>query len=48
MLLKRNLKKQVTKQSIQIVFENEEFVAINKPAGMLSIPDRAQSEKSLK
>jgi len=38
----------VTKQSIQIVFENEEFVAINKPAGMLSIPDRAQSEKSLK
>ena len=48
MLLKRNLKKQVTKQSIQIVFENDEFVAINKPAGMLSIPDRAQSEKSLK
>ena len=48
MLLKRNLKKQVTKQSIQIVFENEAFVAINKPAGMLSIPDRAQSEKSLK
>jgi len=38
----------VTKQSIQIVFENDEFVAINKPAGMLSIPDRAQSEKSLK
>ena len=38
----------MTKQSIQIVFENDEFVAINKPAGMLSIPDRAQSEKSLK
>ena len=38
----------MTKQSIQIVFENEAFVAINKPAGMLSIPDRAQSEKSLK
>ena len=38
----------MTKQSIQIAFENEAFVAINKPAGMLSIPDRAQSEKSLK
>ncbi len=32
----------------KIVFENDSFVAVDKPAGMLSIPDRAQSEKSLK
>ncbi|MEO6405107.1 MAG: RluA family pseudouridine synthase [Ferruginibacter sp.] len=31
-----------------IVFEDDIFVALNKPTGMLSIPDRAQSEKSLK
>jgi 23S rRNA pseudouridine955/2504/2580 synthase/23S rRNA pseudouridine1911/1915/1917 synthase len=31
-----------------IIFENENFVAINKPAGILSIPDRTQSEISLK
>ncbi len=31
-----------------IIFENENFVAINKPAGLLSIPDRMQSEVSLK
>ena len=31
-----------------IVFEDENFVALNKPAGLLSIPDRKQSEKSLK
>ncbi len=31
-----------------IVFENDNFVAINKPAGLLSIPDRMQSEVSLK
>ncbi|MBK7434090.1 MAG: RluA family pseudouridine synthase [Chitinophagaceae bacterium] len=30
------------------VFENDDFVAINKPAGLLTIPDRTQSEKSLK
>jgi 23S rRNA pseudouridine1911/1915/1917 synthase len=32
----------------EIIFENEHFVALNKPAGMLSIPDRIQSEPSLK
>ena len=32
----------------EIVFENEDFIAISKPAGLLSIPDREQSEKSLK
>jgi 23S rRNA pseudouridine1911/1915/1917 synthase len=31
-----------------VVFENEDFVALNKPAGLLSIPDRTQSEPSLK
>ena len=32
----------------EIIFENEHFVAINKPAGMLSIPDRKGEEPSLK
>ena len=31
-----------------IVYDCADFVAINKPAGMLSIPDRKQSEPSLK
>lgn len=38
----------MSKSSLHIVFENEAFVALNKPAGLLSIPDREQSEKSLK
>ncbi len=33
---------------LDILVENEWFVVINKPAGMLSIPDRMQSERSLK
>lgn len=36
------------KKNIEIIFENEYFVAVNKPAGMLSVPDRTQSEVSLK
>lgn len=32
----------------EVIFENEHFIALNKPAGMLSIPDRKQSEPSLK
>ncbi|HYF33301.1 MAG TPA: RluA family pseudouridine synthase [Chitinophagaceae bacterium] len=32
----------------EIVFENEEFVVLNKPAGLLSIPDRMGKEMSLK
>jgi 23S rRNA pseudouridine955/2504/2580 synthase/23S rRNA pseudouridine1911/1915/1917 synthase len=36
------------KKNIDIIFENEHFVAVNKAAGMLSIPDRTQSEVSLK
>ena len=31
-----------------IVFENNDFIAINKSSGLLTIPDRSQSEKSLK
>ena len=32
----------------EIIFENAAFIAINKPAGMLSIPDRKGEEPSLK
>lgn len=31
-----------------IIFENEDFIAINKPAGLLSIPDRFGKDASLK
>jgi len=34
--------------SPEIIFENDSFIALNKPTGMLSIPDREQSEPSLK
>ncbi len=36
------------KNEPEIIFENEDFIAINKQAGMLSIPDRIQSQASLK
>jgi len=32
----------------EIIFENEYFVALNKPSGLLSVPDREQKETSLK
>jgi 23S rRNA pseudouridine955/2504/2580 synthase/23S rRNA pseudouridine1911/1915/1917 synthase len=32
----------------EIIHDNDAFVAVNKPAGMLSIPDRAGHELSLK
>jgi 23S rRNA pseudouridine955/2504/2580 synthase/23S rRNA pseudouridine1911/1915/1917 synthase len=32
----------------EIIFENTSFVALNKPAGVLSIPDREGKEPSLK
>jgi len=38
----------VTKNQLQIIFENDQFIVLNKPAGVLSIPDRTQSEPSLK
>ena len=36
------------KPTFSIIAETENYVAINKPAGMLSIPDREQSQPSLK
>ena len=36
------------KRKLSVILENDAFVAVNKPAGMLTIPDREQSEKSLK
>ena len=45
MLPKRN---RLVKNQPEILFENGRFVAINKPAGLLSIPDREQSQPSLK
>jgi len=38
----------VPSHSPEIIFENNDFVAINKPAGLLSIPDREGKEVSLK
>jgi 23S rRNA pseudouridine1911/1915/1917 synthase len=32
----------------EIIFENDDFIALNKPAGLLSVPDRTQSAPSLK
>src|SRR5436190_18764449 len=31
-----------------LVFENDDFIALNKPSGLLSIPDREGKEISLK
>jgi 23S rRNA pseudouridine955/2504/2580 synthase/23S rRNA pseudouridine1911/1915/1917 synthase len=36
------------KPQIDILLETDEWVAVNKPSGQLSIPDREQSEPSLK
>jgi 23S rRNA pseudouridine1911/1915/1917 synthase len=38
----------LSSQPPEIIFENEDFVAINKPSGLLSIPDREGKEQSLK
>jgi 23S rRNA pseudouridine1911/1915/1917 synthase len=32
----------------EILIENDDFIALNKPAGLLSVPDRTQSAPSLK
>lgn len=37
-----------SKIKLEIIFENEHFVAVNKPSGLLSIPDREGTEISLK
>jgi 23S rRNA pseudouridine1911/1915/1917 synthase len=31
-----------------VLFENDDFIVLDKPSGLLSIPDRTQSEPSLK
>ena len=36
------------KKELEIIYENEGFVAVNKPPGMLSIKDRADSAPSVK
>ena len=33
---------------MDIIFENDDFIVLNKPAGVLSIPDREGKEESLK
>lgn len=38
----------MTHLKIDILFENDEFVAISKPSGLLSVPDREGKEVSLK
>jgi 23S rRNA pseudouridine1911/1915/1917 synthase len=38
----------LAKSKFDIIFENDDFVAVNKPSRMLTIPDREQTEKSLK
>ncbi|MCP9751135.1 RluA family pseudouridine synthase [Ferruginibacter sp. HRS2-29] len=38
----------MAKNNFTVVYENDDFVAINKPSGLLTIPDREQTEKSLK
>ncbi|MGE5107111.1 MAG: RluA family pseudouridine synthase [Sphingobacteriales bacterium] len=38
----------MSKEKLDIIFENDNFVAINKPAGLLTVPDREQKEISLK
>jgi 23S rRNA pseudouridine955/2504/2580 synthase/23S rRNA pseudouridine1911/1915/1917 synthase len=36
------------KTALEIIFENDQFIVVNKPAGLLSIPDREGKEVSLK
>jgi len=38
----------VVKASPEIIFENDQFIVVNKPPGLLSIPDREGKEPSLK
>lgn len=36
----------MTKQPLDIIFENDRMIVLNKPAGVLSIPDRFNKEKN--
>ncbi len=38
----------MAKPAFEIIVENDHFIAVNKPAGLLSIPDREGKEPSLK
>ena len=38
----------MVKAALEIIFENDQFIVINKPAGLLSIPDREGKDPSLK
>jgi 23S rRNA pseudouridine1911/1915/1917 synthase len=38
----------LNKYKPDIIFESDDYVAVNKPAGLLSIPDREQTQVSLK
>lgn len=38
----------MAKDKLEILVENEDFVVVSKPSGMLSVPDRKDSEVSLK
>lgn len=38
----------MTYKNLDIIYENTDFIAINKPAGLLSVPDRFGLEISLK
>jgi 23S rRNA pseudouridine1911/1915/1917 synthase len=39
---------QYASMQLDIIFENDSFIAVNKPSGLLSIPDRLGQEISLK
>src|SRR5690349_17566662 len=38
----------IIRMKFEIIFENEELIVVNKPSGLLSIPDRLGQETSLK
>ncbi len=42
------MERTVTKNKVEIIAETDHWIALNKPSGLLSIPDRMQSEPSLK
>jgi 23S rRNA pseudouridine955/2504/2580 synthase/23S rRNA pseudouridine1911/1915/1917 synthase len=44
----KDSRKHLPYRRLEIIFENNEFVVVNKSAGQLSVPDRTQSETSLK
>ncbi len=44
----RKFKKKIMKLADLLIFEDDDFIALNKPSGLLSIPDREGKEISLK